>query len=277
MKRSLHFSSTLFSLAILFCAVIVACTQEETKKDINEKSTKESISVAPKTVPESKSPLSKTEVPGAKEDAVKVPETVKYPSEIVLLSSLWKKHSKGPVRLTHKKHFKNYGVSCNECHHIFQKSKNIWQPVMPVDKCETCHNDPTIKGEAGWTYGQFREEYKDGFDLNPEGLQALKAASRNKRVFVLSNTSYLHALWLFEQEELATIPEQYVFSFKIGAMKPDAAIWEALLRAGSLEARRCLYVDDIAEYCRAAAQTGFATIHYRMGETDLLEELSKWR
>ena len=109
-----------------------------------------------------------------------------------------------------------------------------------------------IGGNHGWTYDQFREEFRNGFTLNPEGLEALRKAAVRKRVFILSNTSYLHALWLFENEELASLPEQHVFSFKVGAMKPDPKIWETLLRLGSLEARQCLYIDDIEEYCEAA-------------------------
>ncbi len=71
-----------------------------------------------------------------------------------------------------------------------------------------------IQGNHGWTYEQFRSEFKDGFELNPEGMEALQAASGRKRVFILSNISYLHALRLFEHEDLVTLPEQHIFSFK---------------------------------------------------------------
>lgn len=133
-----------------------------------------------------------------------------------------------------------------------------------------------IQGNHGWTYDQFRSEFKDGFELNPEGMEALKAASERKRVFILSNISYLHALRLFEHEDLVALPEQHIFSFKVGAMKPDPKIWEVMLRMGSLEARQCLYIDDIKEYCEAAEGIGFNTIHYQSGTTRLMEELSQW-
>ena len=133
-----------------------------------------------------------------------------------------------------------------------------------------------IQGNHGWTYEQFRSEFKDGFELNPEGMEALQAASERKRVFILSNISYLHALRLFEHEDLVALPEQHIFSFKVGAMKPDPKIWEAMLRMGSLEARQCLYIDDIKEYCEAAERIGFNSIHYQLGTTRLMEELSQW-
>jgi putative hydrolase of the HAD superfamily len=133
-----------------------------------------------------------------------------------------------------------------------------------------------IQGNHGWTYEQFQSEFKDVFELNPEGMEALKAASGRKRIFILSNISYLHALWLFEHEDLVTIPEQHIFSFKVGAMKPDPKIWEVMLRMGSIEARQCLYIDDIKEYCEAAERIGFNSIHYQLGTTQLMEELSYW-
>ena len=133
-----------------------------------------------------------------------------------------------------------------------------------------------IQGNGGWSYEEFREEFKEGFSLNPEGMSALRLAARSKRVFILSNIPYLHSLWLYEQEELATLPEQHVFSFKVGAMKPDPAIWNALLQRAHLEAGDCLYVDDLEPFCAAAQRLGFQALHYRKGETDLVGELRKW-
>ena len=134
-----------------------------------------------------------------------------------------------------------------------------------------------ISGESGWSYEEFRAEFMDGFHPNPEGIEAFKQAhARAGRVFIISNTSYLHARWLFEQEELATLPEAFIFSFKVGFMKPDPRIWLKLLELACLEAEECLYIDDVGDYCAAAAGLGFPTIHYLRGQTPLLQELSRW-
>jgi FMN phosphatase YigB (HAD superfamily) len=130
-----------------------------------------------------------------------------------------------------------------------------------------------IGADPAWSYEQFREEYKDGFSLNEEGMQALRLASGRARTFILSNTTYLHSLWLYEQEELVTLPEDLVFSFKVGAMKPDPAIWRALLERACLAPQECLYVDDVEAFCAAACTLGFPSVHYRRGVTDLLGEL----
>jgi len=133
-----------------------------------------------------------------------------------------------------------------------------------------------IQGNGGWTYEEFREEFKEGFSLNREGIEALRMAARSRRVFVLSNTTYLHSLWLYEQEELVTLPEQHIFSFKVGVMKPDLDIWRALLERASLQPAQCLYIDDLEPFCVAARRLGFHALHYRKGETNLVGEVQSW-
>ena len=132
-----------------------------------------------------------------------------------------------------------------------------------------------IQGEASWDYETFRGEYCQGLSLSEEGVRALELCKEaGKRIFVLSNTSYLHARWLFEQEVLATLPEWHIFSFKVGIMKPDPRIWEYMLRAGNAQAAESIYVDDLEENCRTARKLGFDTILHAPGETDLCAELS---
>ena len=133
-----------------------------------------------------------------------------------------------------------------------------------------------IQADEDWSYDQFRAEYLDGLALIDEGVAALRMAAESKRVFVLSNTTYLHSLWLYSQEVLVTIPELHVFSFKVGVMKPDPGIWQAMMRMGQVEPEECLYIDDIPEYCEMAEKLGLATINYQVGSTDLKGELRKW-
>jgi putative hydrolase of the HAD superfamily len=134
----------------------------------------------------------------------------------------------------------------------------------------------SIQADGDWSYDQFRAEYLDGLALIEEGVEALRMAAESKRVFILSNTTYLHSLWLYGQETLATIPELHVFSFKVGVMKPDPGIWQTMMRMGRVEPGECLYIDDIPEYCEAAEKLGIPTINYQVGSTDLQGELNKW-
>ncbi len=131
----------------------------------------------------------------------------------------------------------------------------------------------TIKAPDKWRYEQFFTEFKDAFLFNNEGADAVERYAGKKRIFVLSNTGFIHALWLLEQEIYSTIPEIYVFSFKIGVMKPDRAIWDYALKLGCVEPSECVYIDDIETFCEAADKIGIKSIHYRSGKVDLIKEL----
>jgi hypothetical protein len=66
---------------------------------------------------------------------------------ITIYAQLFNKHTKGPVKFTHDKHGKDYKITCNECHHVYNNGTNVWKEGMDVEKCEICHNEPTVKKE----------------------------------------------------------------------------------------------------------------------------------
>lgn len=67
---------------------------------------------------------------------------------IIIKARLWPEHTKEPVRFTHERHHTEYGIACDQCHHVYENGKNVWQEGMEVRKCQACHNEPTIKGET---------------------------------------------------------------------------------------------------------------------------------
>ena len=128
-----------------------------------------------------------------------------------------------------------------------------------------------LGGEEDWTYDCFAQEFRLAIQPHPEGEAALLwARDQGLRCFVLSNTSFLHARAIFDNEVLCTVPELHALSFKLGWMKPDPRCWQWLLKRAGLRAEACIYVDDMPAYCATAAGLGFHAIHYRMGENDLL-------
>jgi glucose-1-phosphatase len=112
-------------------------------------------------------------------------------------------------------------------------------------------------------YEAFVADYKKIILPNPDGEKGLIAASAaGRRTFVLSNTSWLHACTIFDNEVLASVPEIHVLSYKVGFMKPDARIWAKVLEYSGLAAEDCLYIDDVPEYCEMAASLGFGAFCY---------------
>jgi FMN phosphatase YigB (HAD superfamily) len=131
-----------------------------------------------------------------------------------------------------------------------------------------------IRGEESWTFDSFAEECMRCLLPHPEGESALAMVhDKGLRTFILSNTSFLHARFIFERETLATIPELYALSYKVGCMKPDPRIWLWLLERSGLDAKDCIYVDDIQTYCDAAASLGFSSYRYDISSANLLQAL----
>jgi len=131
-----------------------------------------------------------------------------------------------------------------------------------------------VGGLAGfardYSYEQFVEDYRKIILPNPDGEAGLIAArDLGARTFVLSNTSWLHACMMFDNEILASIPELHILSYKIGVMKPDRRIWVKLLEYSGLAASDCLYIDDVRAYCDVAVSLGFGAFCYDKSEHKL--------
>ncbi len=125
-----------------------------------------------------------------------------------------------------------------------------------------------------YSYEQFVKDYQTIIVPNPDGEEGLKtAAGLGARTFVLSNTSFLHASAMFDNEILGTYPELYLLSYKVGAMKPDPRIWKRLLEYTRLEPKDCLYIDDIEEYCEVARGLGMSAFCYDFRTQNLSREL----
>ncbi len=117
--------------------------------------------------------------------------------------------------------------------------------------------------DPAYSYEEFVEDYKKIIVPDLDGERALElAARRGARTFVLSNTSFLHASCLFDREALGTWPELYIFSYKVGVMKPHPRLWETLLHYARLEPADCLYIDDVESYCAAARALGMDAVRF---------------
>jgi putative hydrolase of the HAD superfamily len=132
----------------------------------------------------------------------------------------------------------------------------------------------TIGADPSWTYEAFALEYMTCLLPNPDGEAALVGVSKaGFRTFVLSNTSFLHSRAIFRNETLATIPELFALSFKLGFMKPDPRCWLWILERARLNADECIYVDDVEVYCAAAATLGLHAIRYDYAAENLLQKI----
>jgi 2-haloacid dehalogenase len=92
----------------------------------------------------------------------------------------------------------------------------------------------------------------------------------------------VHAISNFNREKFdiarALFPflndfDELVLSGDVGLVKPDAEIFELLVRRRNLDVCRTVFIDDSADNIATARQLGFAAIHFNENTTDLRAEL----
>jgi|OpeIllAssembly_1097287.scaffolds.fasta_scaffold415981_2 hypothetical protein len=98
------------------------------------------------------------------------PAAQKVADTIQIKSALWPTPTKGPMApFTHKKHAEDYKIACTECHHVMKDGKNVWKQGDAVQKCEACHNEPTITGEMKLPPDKQKLNLKIAFHKNCQG------------------------------------------------------------------------------------------------------------
>jgi len=108
---------------------------------MSEQESSEDIDTGISTIdPSGQSAAEKPIMPGKLDDAP--------PEMIEIYSSAFEEYKKGPVKLSHLKHFAEYNVACIDCHHDYQDGKNVWVPTAPVESCASCHDPEETKGDV---------------------------------------------------------------------------------------------------------------------------------
>jgi HAD superfamily hydrolase (TIGR01509 family) len=87
----------------------------------------------------------------------------------------------------------------------------------------------------------------------------------------------VHALSNYNRQKFdiacKLFPYELVLSGDVGLVKPDAEIFELLIRRCGLDVGRTAFIDDSIANVATAAPLGFATIHFNEKTTDLGGEL----
>ena len=120
---------------------------------------------------------------------------------------------------------------------------------------------------ASLTFEQFCEVWNLALDPNPILSESfLEKLSKNYRLALLSNTDAIH----MSQEE-ARFPffrifPNRIYSFRVGASKPNPVIYGEALRACKVRAAEAVYIDDVATYAEAAQRLGMTGIVFQSPE-----------
>jgi putative hydrolase of the HAD superfamily len=97
--------------------------------------------------------------------------------------------------------------------------------------------------------------------LIPENL--LVALRERYRLLLLSNTNAIHFEMVFERYPLLKHFDEYILSYKVGAMKPSPLIYQAALAKAECKPEECFFTDDIPAYVEGAKAQGIDAVQFQ--------------
>jgi HAD superfamily hydrolase (TIGR01509 family) len=123
------------------------------------------------------------------------------------------------------------------------------------------------------SFEQFAEVWNSA--LSPEPIQSdqfLERLSKNYHLALLSNTDPIHMSGEEERFPFFRFFPTRIYSYRVGASKPDPIIYREALRTCKVRAEEAIYIDDVSAYALAAQRLGMTGVVFQSPEqlqTDL--------
>ncbi len=107
-------------------------------------------------------------------------------------------------------------------------------------------------------------------DIPAERIELLKKLSKQKHIFLLSNTNEIHKTAFdrqvkrqFGMDNIDSLFEKAYYSHLVGDRKPNLSIFQKVLRENNLLPEQTLFIDDSIQHIRAASQLGIKALHLK--------------
>jgi len=110
---------------------------------------------------------------------------------------------------------------------------------------------------------ELRARWLDMFDRAHEMFDLAAGLKDEYRVFLLSNIGDLHWRHLDARYGLDALTHGVVASFRVGAIKPSAAIYREAEQRFELDPAATVFVDDLPPNVAGAQACGWRAIHHR--------------
>jgi putative hydrolase of the HAD superfamily len=94
----------------------------------------------------------------------------------------------------------------------------------------------------------------------------LEGLRRNVRLLLLSNTNPIHFEMVRRRYSVLSHFDDCIVSFQVGAMKPDARIYEAALARSGCLPDECFFVDDMPPFVSGARNHGIDAVQFESFE-----------
>ena len=115
-------------------------------------------------------------------------------------------------------------------------------------------------------------------NLPIERLGLLQQLKTRYRTFLLSNTNEIHFQWIvkyledhYKINDLSSFFEKSYLSYKLGMRKPDAEIFNLVLKANNLDPTKTLFIDDSESNIEGAQKLGIATYWLDVNKESILD------
>jgi putative hydrolase of the HAD superfamily len=113
-------------------------------------------------------------------------------------------------------------------------------------------------------------------DLPEERVTLLDKLKKTHRIFLLSNTNEIHFTAFssyiknkFKRDVFSEVFEKYYVSHKVNMRKPDAEIFELVVRENDLRKEETLFIDDSIQHIEGARKAGLNALFLEKGKTIL--------
>lgn len=118
--------------------------------------------------------------------------------------------------------------------------------------------------------------YSDIFRLNEETISLLPILKMNYKLFLLSNTNFIHQKYGYAKYDFLKLFDKLFLSHEVGAVKPEEQSYKAVENYSGFRQKEHLFIDDIREYVDGAVNIGWNAVQFTTHKK-LLEDLKTYK
>lgn len=121
---------------------------------------------------------------------------------------------------------------------------------------EEFHRRVTEHFRVTLPYPQFVRWWNDIFDPMEGMAEMVGRLAARYPLYLVSNTNALHFAYIRERYPVLDHFRRFILSFEVGSRKPEAGIYQALIRETGVPPSQCLFVDDKPLFVAGAQSQG---------------------
>ncbi|PJA95323.1 MAG: HAD family phosphatase [Ignavibacteriales bacterium CG_4_9_14_3_um_filter_34_10] len=161
----------------------------------------------------------------------------------------------------------------------YEKYKSNYHVHKEFEKWQLS-NEEFIRINLEWldtkvSADEFCRLYSDIFTENRQTTSLLPLLKKNHKLFLLSNTNYIHQKYGWEKYDFLKWFDGLILSHEVGATKPEEKIYKAVEKVSFDKSESHLFIDDVKEYVDGAVNIGWNAVQF-INHEKLLRDLKSF-